>query len=547
MTEQAILPVRTELLVIGSGIAGLSFALQAAEHADVLLVTKSDLINTNTNRAQGGIASVLDSEDSFPQHIADTLDAGAGLCHEEAVRVVVEAGPASIRWLMDHGTRFTTSRGGALHLGREGGHHSKRIVHADDLTGAEIERALLAAAREHPRITLVEHWIAVDLITPHHFLDGSTELAGPCYGAYMMPMKDPGGEFRVERVIASCTILATGGSGRIYQHTTNPDIATGDGVALAYRAGAQLSNLEFFQFHPTSLSIPRAGNWLISEALRGHGALLTDGTGNRVMEGIDLRMELAPRDIVARGIDAWMKLHGEACVYLDTRHLDAEETRKAFPNINRYCLSHGIDMTRDLIPVVPAAHYQCGGVRTDLSGRTSLRGLYAIGEVACTGVHGANRLASNSLLEAVVFARRAAASCLEEAGDRELPEDRIGHWDTRGTYEPAEWVLIRHDLEEIRSLMWDYVGIVRTRSRLERARSRLLLIARDIESYYRRTRLRPELVELRNMAAVAYLTIKCALAREESRGLHYRLDFPERDDQLWLRDTVFSSSGDAPS
>jgi L-aspartate oxidase len=534
-------PARTDMLVIGSGIAGLSFALEAAAGADVLLVTKSELENTNTNRAQGGIASVLKGDDSYEQHIADTLDAGAGLCHEEAVRAIVENGPESIAWLVDHGTRFTRTLDGQLHLGREGGHQHHRIVHADDLTGAEIERALLTAARAHPRITLLEHWIAVDLITPHHFHDGSEDLLGPCYGAYLMPVQDPAEEYTIHRVLASATVLATGGSGRIYQHTTNPEVATGDGVALAYRAGATLANLEFFQFHPTSLAIPGTENWLISEAMRGHGALLVDKQGRRIMQGVDDRLELAPRDIVARGIDRWMKRQGEACVYLDARHLDAEDLRQSFPNIHRYCLSHGLDVTRDQIPVVPAAHYQCGGVLTDLYGRSSLPNLFAVGEVACTGVHGANRLASNSLLEAVVFARSAARLCLEEIARVEIPAERINHWDSSGTFNPEEWVLVQHDLEEIRRLMWDFVGIVRKRSRLERARARMLLINREIETYYKRTRLRPALIELRNVAAVAYLTIKCALGREESRGLHFRSDFPQTDDLNWKRDTLLST------
>lgn len=530
-------------MVVGSGIAGLSFALSAAAHGDVLLLTKSELLNTSTNRAQGGIASALGTEDSFAQHERDTHVAGAGLCHTDAVSQIVREGPASIRWLMEHGTRFTQGEDGSLHLGREGGHAHHRIVHARDLTGAEIERALLEAARHHPRITLLPHWMVVDLITRHHYHDEGRGDGGPVHGAYVMPVEDPREEFAVRRVLARATVLATGGSGQIYRHTTNPEVATGDGTALAWRAGARLANLEFFQFHPTSLALPEAQNWLISEALRGHGARLVDDAGHRVMEGRHPQLELAPRDIVARGIDQVMKTQGLDHVWLDATHLPADELRAQFPTIHAYCLRLGLDITRQPIPVVPAAHYQCGGVWTDLDGRTSLPGLYAVGEAACTGVHGANRLASNSLLEAVVYGRRAAAAVAVD----DLPEppaERIALWDKSGTYDAEEWVVVEHDREEIRGLMWDYVGIVRSRPRLERAQSRLALISREIEQYYRRTTLSPGLVELRNMAAAARLAVGCALHREESRGLHHRLDFPQRDDVRWSRDTLLARDAD---
>jgi L-aspartate oxidase len=536
-------PERTDFLVIGSGIAGLSFALSAAAHGQVLLLTKSELLNTSTNRAQGGIASALGTEDSFVQHERDTHMAGDGLCHPDAVAQIVREGPASIRWLMEMGTHFTRAEDGALHLGREGGHAHHRIVHAHDLTGAEIERALLEAAREHPNITLLPHWLVVDLITRHHYMDEGRGDSGPCHGAYVLPVKDPEERFPVHRVLARATVLATGGSGQIYRHTTNPEVVTGDGTALAWRAGARLANLEFFQFHPTSLALPEAQNWLISEALRGHGARLVDAAGRRVMEGKHPMLELAPRDVVARSIDQVMKAQGVDHVYLDATQIPAAELREQFPNIHKYCLGLGLDITRELIPVVPAAHYQCGGVWTDLDGRTSLPGLYAVGEAACTGVHGANRLASNSLLEAVVYGRRAAAAMATD----ELPEppaERIAGWDKSGTYDPEEWVVVEHDREEIRRLMWDYVGIVRSRPRLERAQSRLALISKEIEQYYRRTRLRPGLVELRNMVAAARLAVGCALFREESRGLHFRLDFPVRDDEGWGRDTLLVRDAD---
>jgi len=542
-THSSSPPRRTDYLVVGSGIAGLSFALAAANHGDVLLLTKSELLNTSTNRAQGGIASALGDEDSFVQHEQDTHSAGDGLCHADAVSQIVREGPESIRWLMAHGTRFTTDDQGRLHLGREGGHHHHRIVHARDLTGAEIERALLDAARQHPRITLLPHWMVVDLITRHHYTDAGRGDGGPCHGAYVMPVHDKAEHFPVHRVLARATVLATGGSGQIYRHTTNPEIATGDGTALAWRAGARLANLEFFQFHPTSLALPEAQNWLISEALRGHGARLVDGRGRRIMEGVHPMLELAPRDIVARGIDQVMKADGVDHVWLDATHLPVSELLEQFPNIHRTCLNLGLDITQEPIPVVPAAHYQCGGVWTDLDGRTSLQGLFAIGESACTGVHGANRLASNSLLEAVVYGRRAAAA-LALNPLPEAPEERIAPWDKSGTYDPEEWVVVAHDREEIRSLMWDYVGIVRSRPRLERASSRLRLIAAEIESYYRRTSLRPGLIELRNMAAAARLAVACALYREESRGLHARLDFPRRDDVRWSRDTVLERRGE---
>ena len=533
-------PEQVDYLVIGSGIAGLSFALDVASSGSVLLLTKSSLDNTATRRAQGGIASVLARDDTFEQHERDTLRAGSDLCHMDAVRLIVEEGPGSIDWLVEHGTRFTRLPGGFFDLGREGGHTRNRIVHFDDLTGAEIERALLDRVRNHPNIQTLEHWLAVDLITSHHLPQEHRQDGGPCFGVYAMS-RNGAQESGVRRILARITVLATGGAGQVYLHTSNPDVATGDGVALVYRAGGELANLEFFQFHPTTLYHPEANNKLITEALRGHGARLVTRSGKSVMEGLHPMGELAPRDIVARGIDAYLKRSGEECVYLDATGLDSTELLQRFPNIARTCAELGIDICKQRIPVVPAAHYMCGGVHSDLEGRTSLKGLYAVGEVAWTGVHGANRLASNSLLEAVVFARRAAASAKRELAERQVPVDLLPLWDM-GTTDFDDWVLIEHDRIEIRRLMWDYVGIVRSGTRLRRARSRMLLIAREIEDFYRRALLRAELVELRNLVAVANLIIKSALFREESRGLHYRTDFPERDDENWFRDTIIRRS-----
>ncbi len=530
-----------DFLVIGSGIAGLSLALEVADRGSVLLVSKSDCEDTNTNKAQGGIASVLSEHDSIDQHVEDTLEAGVGLCHESVVRHVVSEGPDCIDWLIQHGTQFTRNEGGDLHLGREGGHRSHRIIHSDDLTGAAIEQALLAQARRHPNVRILSHWIVVDLITNHHVAKTKKKDGGPCYGAYLMAAHDPNQASPVRRQLAKVTVLATGGSGQVYQHTTNPGVATGDGLALAYRAGARLANLEFFQFHPTSLSHPRSRNQLITEALRGHGARLESASGEPIMKGLHPLEDLAPRDVVARGIDAHMKSTGASCVYLNATHLDGENLKARFPNIFKSCMSLGIDMRTQPIPVVPAAHYQCGGVRVDLNGRSSLPRLYAIGEVAFTGVHGANRLASNSLLEAVVFARSAAKAALQDALERDLPDVKIPEWDASGTFDSGEWVIVAHDREELRRIMWDYVGIVRSADRLRRAHSRVKLIAREVESFYKRTPPCPGLIELRNLLAASHLIIRCARFREESRGLHTRSDFPDRN-KKWRKDTIVRRS-----
>ncbi|MDQ7040757.1 MAG: L-aspartate oxidase [Rhodothermus sp.] len=515
-----------DFLVIGSGIAGLTFALRVANHGSVALVTKKESVESNTNYAQGGIAAVMDAADSFEQHVQDTLEAGAGLCDREVVETVVREGPERIRELIALGAQFTYENG-RLHLGREGGHSRNRIVHAADATGREVERTLLAHVRAHPNIHIFEYHYAVDLITEHHLGQYVSRLRPDihCFGAYVLDERAD----VVHTFLAKATLLATGGSGQVYLHTTNPLVATGDGVAMAYRAKARVANMEFIQFHPTTLFDPEGTedrSFLISEAVRGEGARLYNLAGERFMLQYDRRAELAPRDIVARAIDDQLKRRGEPHVWLDISHRPAEEIKRRFPNIYQTLLRYGIDMTQQPIPVVPAAHYQCGGVLTDLHGRTTIHGLYAAGEVACTGLHGANRLASNSLLEALVFARRAAEDAIQYVQAQTWRTD-VPAWDDRGTERPQEWVLISHNRDELRRIMWDYVGIVRSQLRLERALRRTRLLYEETEDFYRRARLSPGLCELRNMIAVAYLIIRSAQMRRESRGLHYMLDYPE--------------------
>lgn len=514
---------RFDYLVIGSGVAGLSYALRVAETGTVAIVTKKASAESNTNYAQGGVAAVMDEHDSFESHIQDTLEAGAGLCDPEVVEVVVREGPERIRELISLGASFT-SHDGRLHLGREGGHSAHRIVHAADTTGREIEHTLLERVREHRNIQLFEYHFAVELITEHHLGQHVSRLRPDvhCFGAYVLDEV----KGTVEPFLSKTTLLAAGGSGRVYLHTTNPAIATGDGVAMAYRAKARVANMEFVQFHPTSLYHPEADSFLISEAVRGAGGLLFNRKGERFMSSYDPRGELAPRDIVARAIDDQMKQHGDAFVLLDISHRPADEILEHFPFIYETCLSYGLDITKEPIPVVPAAHYQCGGVVTDLYGRTSIQGLFACGEVACTGLHGANRLASNSLLEALVFSHRAIEPSISYAKDREW-QDGVPEWDDSGTEYPNEWVLVSHNREELRLVMSDYVGIVRSRLRLERAFRRTKLLFEETEEFYRRSRISTGLCELRNMIAVAYLIIQSAQMRHESRGLHYILDHPE--------------------
>ena len=523
---------RFDFIIIGSGIAGLSFALNAAQHGSVAIVTKRARAESNTAWAQGGIASVTSTEDSFELHVADTLDAGAGLCDEAVVRRIVTDGPARIRELIDFGVAFDERElpdgSHELDLAREGGHSKRRILHARDLTGREIERALLAAIERAPSVTVFENHIAVDLITLGKLGLASTDR---CLGAYVLD--EATGEVATLR--SDRVILATGGCGKVYLYTTNPSIATGDGVAMAWRVGAKIANMEFIQFHPTCLFHPEARSFLISEAVRGEGARLIDTKGREFMAKYDARKELAPRDIVARAIDAEMKRTGARCVYLDITHQPADFVRDRFPNIYETCLGLGIDITRQPIPVVPAAHYQCGGVQTDENGASSLRGLFAIGEVACTGLHGANRLASNSLLEACVLAHRCCAAIVESApalpGDAGS-EPAIPEWTSGDAVDVDELVVIYHNWDEIRRLMWDYVGIVRTDKRLQRAAARLRNLEREIAEFYWGYKLTTDLLELRNLATVAALIVDCALLRKESRGLHFTLDHPETDPRL---------------
>jgi L-aspartate oxidase len=510
-----------DFLVLGSGSAGLTAAIKAAEFGTVAIITKDNKSEANTAYAQGGIASVLESTDSFEKHIQDTLVAGAGLCKKEAVEIIVKEGPAVIMELVEMGAKFTKENG-KYHLGKEGGHSANRIVHAEDMTGKEIERVLVNTAVVHPNIEILEHHYALELITEHHLGKNVTRYDRiRCFGSYVLDTTTG----IVHRVLAKTTILATGGTGQVYLHSTNPEIATGDGIAMAYRAKARISNMEFIQFHPTALCIPEADSFLISEAVRGHGGILRNSDGEAFMEKYDDRKELAPRDIVARSIDDQLKKRGDDCVYLDVTHIDSDDITFNFPNIYKRCLSYGIDITKDLIPVVPAAHYNCGGVVTDLNGQTSIKGLFACGETACTGVHGANRLASNSLLEALVFAGRAVNKAARHIHEISFIEN-IPEWDESNTENPAEWILISHNKQELQHIMWDYVGIVRSDLRLERAMRRLRLLDEEVEHFYHRTKVSAPLCELRNLIGVAFLIVRSAMIRKESRGLHYTTDYP---------------------
>jgi L-aspartate oxidase len=513
---------RYDFVVLGSGIAGLTFALNVAERGSVAVITKKNRAESNTNYAQGGIACVTSDEDSFDLHVRDTLEAGAGLCKEEVVRGIVEEGPARVAKLIELGMSFTERENGdgkphELDLGKEGGHSKRRILHARDITGREIERALLSALARHPRVAIFENHAAIDLITRRK-LGFATD--NRCVGVYVLEV-DSG---RVEIVAAPHVLLATGGCGKAYLYTTNPDIATGDGVAMAYRAGVPIANMEFIQFHPTCLFHPKAKSFLISEAVRGEGGVLVNAAGKSFMDGVHPLKSLAPRDIVARAIDAEIKRTGAECVFLDITHQPREFLEQRFPAIYAKCKECGIDMATEPIPVVPAAHYQCGGVVTTPEGRTSLPGLWAVGEVACTGLHGANRLASNSLLEALVVAHRAAAAVLKEPVPAR--DDLIPPWKSGSAQDPDELVVIYHNWREIRQLMWDYVGVVRTTKRLNRAASRLRSLSAEVQEYYWNYKMTVDLVELRNLVLVASLIVDSALSRHESRGLHYTLDYP---------------------
>jgi L-aspartate oxidase len=509
------------------------------------MVTKKAAMESSTNLAQGGIASVFDKLDSFDLHIADTLDAGDGLCHPDVVEMVVKQGPGRIRKLVELGVKFNfdprkrrPDGSPTFDLGREGGHSRNRILHAMDMTGAEVERVLVELVKQNDRISLFENHIAIDLIIESNRMKRGhviTTHEEQCCGAYVYD--------RIERTVktftARATLLATGGAGKVYLYTSNPDIATGDGIAMGYRAGATVANLEFVQFHPTCLYHPEAKNFLISEAVRGEGGVLVDASGRPFMERYDPLKDLACRDVVARAIDTELKRSGEASVFLDISHRDAAFVRSRFPNIYEKCLSLGIDMTREPIPVVPAAHYMCGGVVTDADGRTDIGRLFAVGETACTGLHGANRLASNSLLEALVYAERAARKAAAEIGEEAAPyRPDVPAWDEVGTTDSDEAIMVSHNWDEIRRFMWNYVGIVRSDKRLDRAHRRLEIIKNEIREYYWDFKISGDLIELRNIAVVAELIITCAMHRKESRGLHYNLRYPKRDDQRWRKDTV---------
>ncbi|MBN1543479.1 L-aspartate oxidase [candidate division KSB1 bacterium] len=527
--------IETDFLVIGSGMAGLSCALKLARRGKVAIVTKKEKAESNTNYAQGGIAAVFDPTDSFSKHIQDTLEAGDGLCQREAVELIVREGPKRVDELAEIGVQFTRKNDGRYDLGREGGHHIDRIVHVKDHTGRDVENALLEAVKNESAIEVYENHTAIDLITEHQILGPYNRAAQRhCWGAYVLDDRNS----NVLRVQSRATVLASGGCGQVYLHTTNPAIATGDGIAMAYRAGARIANMEFMQFHPTTLYHAEADSFLISEAVRGFGARLVTRNGQTFMEHYHPMGSLAPRDIVARAIDAELKKSGDPCIYLDITHKKSQEIKNRFPHIYENCLYYKIDITREPIPVVPAAHYSCGGVQTDLHSATSLSGLFACGEVTCTGVHGANRLASNSLLEAVVFGHLAAESAADFARREAEHYPAIPPWDESGTFNSEEWVLISHDRMEIKNIMWDYVGIVRSNLRLERALSRLRLIGQEVENFYRRTKVTNELIELRNLATVAMLIVRSALTRKESRGLHYTTDYPRRDDEAYRRDTI---------
>ena len=544
-----MMEIKTDFLIIGSGVAGLTFALKVAEFGNVALVTKKGIMDSSTTMAQGGIASVFSKFDSFDLHIQDTLVSGDGLCNRNVAEMVVKNGPDRIRELIDLGVHFNfkekeRSDSESLpfdtdfDLGREGGHSQKRIVHAHDMTGMELEKVLVTHVKNHDRIMLFENHIAVDLITISTRMKRgliTTTHEDYCCGAYVLDRPTN----KVKTFCAKITLLATGGAGKVYLYTSNPDIATGDGVAMGYRAGATVANLEFVQFHPTCLYHPDAKNFLISEAVRGEGAILIDSSGNAFMEEYDSQKDLACRDVVARAIDAELKKSGDDSVFLDVSNKNTDFIKERFPNLYEKCLNFGFDMTKEPLPVVPAAHYMCGGIATDMFGRTDLHRLYAIGETACTGLHGANRLASNSLIEALVYSHTAAKQAVEDIDILDFsPTPDPPPWDEVGTTHSDEVIMVSHNWDEIRRFMWNYVGIVRSDKRLARAKRRIEIIQKEIHEYYWDFRVSADLVELRNIAIVADLIIKCASHRKESRGLHYNIEYPYRDDARWQKDTI---------
>jgi L-aspartate oxidase len=533
--------IQFDYVIVGSGIAGLSFALKVARGGTVAIITKKAKAETNTAWAQGGIAAVTDSADSFEAHVKDTVIAGAGLCDEKVVRSIVGDGPERIRELIALGVHFDQRPDGRPDLTREGGHSARRILHSRDATGQELERVLLEAVARERNITLLENHMAVDLITLRKL--GLSAIEDRCVGVYVLDEASA----EVLTIRTDKLVLATGGCGKVYLYTTNPSIATGDGVAMAWRAGALIANMEFIQFHPTCLFHPEARSFLITEAVRGEGGRLVDRNGNEFAHRYDPRGALAPRDIVARAIDAEMKRTGAPCVYVDISHKPADFIRAHFPTIHERCLSLGIDIAKQPIPVVPAAHYQCGGIVTDYDGASALNGLHAIGEVACTGLHGANRLASNSLLEAVVLAHRAAGrlSAWKPPAEPHLPD--LPEWKSGDATDVDELVVIYHNWDEIRRLMWDYVGIVRTDKRLQRASARLRNLQQEIQEFYWNFKVTTDLLELRNLATVASLIVDSALLRRESRGLHYTLDHPEADERYRRPTLLRKPQNGAPS
>lgn len=539
----------SDFLVIGTGVAGLTFALKVAEFGTVTLVTKKEVTESNTTYAQGGIAAVLSHVDTFDLHIKDTLASGSNLSNRQVVEMVVKNGPARVRELIDMGVRFSLAEknspplpGTEYDLGREGGHSENRVIHAEDMTGREIERVLVEHVKNHRNINLFENHIALDLITVTTRMKSgvvTTQEENYCCGAYVLDIN----EGTVKTFSSRATVLASGGAGKVYLYTSNPDIATGDGIAMAYRAGASVANLEFMQFHPTCLYHPDAKNFLISEAVRGEGGVLLDARGNAFMHKYSDLKDLACRDVVSRAIDSELKKTGDDSVFLDISHKDPEFVKKRFPNLYKNCLKFGFDMTREPIPVVPAAHYMCGGVATDLDGLTDINGLFAIGETACTGLHGANRLASNSLLEALVYAHNAAEKAIKDVKENKNPcTVSLQEWDDVGTTDSDEVSLLTTNWDEIRRFMWNYVGVVRSNKRLKRARDRIENIQKEIREYYWNFKVTSDLIELRNIATVAELIIRCAIRRKESRGLHYNIQYPEQNDRDWLKDTVLKRS-----
>ncbi len=531
--------MQTDFLVIGSGIAGLTYALKVAAalpDKKVVVITKAHSDETNTKYAQGGIAGVWDEDnDSYAKHIDDTLIAGDGLCNKKIVEIVVKEGPERIREIIEWGAMFDKDSEGEYALGKEGGHSVNRILHHKDVTGKEMERALIKKLQSMPNILLINHCFVIDLITQHHlgYLVTKSTLDIECYGVYVLNLE----KNEIEKILSKTTVLATGGNGQVYRTTTNPKIATGDGVAMVYRAKGRIENMEFIQFHPTALFQPgESPSFLITEAVRGDGGILRNKFGEVFMERYDDRKDLAPRDIVARAIDNEMKINGTENIYLDCRHMNMEKFIHHFPNIYEKCLSIGINVAKDMIPVAPAAHYSCGGIKTDEYARTSILGLYACGECASTGLHGANRLASNSLLEAMVFGHRAYLDSVKELAKRETNHqqekywlgNKIPDWNALGTSDPKEMILITQSLKELQQIMSDYVGIVRTNVRLARAMKRLDLLFEETEELYRSTKVSPQLCELRNLITVGYLIVKGATFRKESRGLHFNTDYPEK-------------------